>query len=209
MPTTPILQLPYPAATDPADVPADILKLDQRLETLLGGTLSAAPPATPANGDLWAFPADAANGIVWMFRYNAASASAYKWEFVGGSPTTAYVATLETVPSTVAWVNLATAGPSLTLPRAGDYWLRFGARFLAATTAPDSPRVGVSDSGDTVPPTDIQGEVGRVSGGANIVGNELRVGRNAGDIPKLRYWGYAAGLQFSQRRLSVIPVRVS
>jgi hypothetical protein len=35
MPTTPILALPYPAPTDPADVPSDIQKLDQRIEATL------------------------------------------------------------------------------------------------------------------------------------------------------------------------------
>jgi hypothetical protein len=34
--TTPTLALPYPVATDPADVPADILRLDQRIEALAG-----------------------------------------------------------------------------------------------------------------------------------------------------------------------------
>jgi hypothetical protein len=36
MPTTPILQLPYPAATDPADVPTDMGELATRIETVRG-----------------------------------------------------------------------------------------------------------------------------------------------------------------------------
>jgi hypothetical protein len=35
MPTTPVLLLPYPAATDPADVPADIQKLANRLDIVV------------------------------------------------------------------------------------------------------------------------------------------------------------------------------
>jgi hypothetical protein len=36
MPTTPILLLPYPAATDPADVPIDMSELATRIETVRG-----------------------------------------------------------------------------------------------------------------------------------------------------------------------------
>ena len=35
MPTTPIYALPYPATTDPADVPLDLQKLAERLEAVL------------------------------------------------------------------------------------------------------------------------------------------------------------------------------
>jgi hypothetical protein len=62
----------------------------------------------------------------WRFRYNASSTSAYKWEFVGGFP-------LQTGPmgsfsfnQNNAWVGM-TGGPVLTVPRAGDYLVRYGA----------------------------------------------------------------------------------
>lgn len=90
------------------------------------GATSSAPPGSPVDGSLWYFPADAANGIVWMFRYNASSVSAYKWEFVGGAPLRAVVVTQESTTNPGA-TTLATLGPSLTVPRSGDYNVEMGA----------------------------------------------------------------------------------
>jgi microcystin-dependent protein len=49
--TTGSFLLPYPSATDPADVPADVKALADRLEVVLG-QLQAATPAQPLPGDL-------------------------------------------------------------------------------------------------------------------------------------------------------------
>jgi hypothetical protein len=81
----------------------------------------------------------AADGIVWHLRYRAASASAYKWEFVGGSPLWSEVTANETLGTTYnAYTALATAGPALTLPVAGDYMVGIGAEmYSAGTTFPN------------------------------------------------------------------------
>jgi hypothetical protein len=52
---------------------------------------------------------------------------------LGGKPLYASVETEEYF-SSAAYVDLATVGPSLTLPVAGDYLLSWGVRFVAATT---------------------------------------------------------------------------
>lgn len=49
--TTSTYALPYPITTDPADVPADVKRLADRLEIVLG-QLQAATPAQPLAGDL-------------------------------------------------------------------------------------------------------------------------------------------------------------
>jgi microcystin-dependent protein len=49
--TTPTFLLPYPAETDPADVPVDVKALADRLEVVLA-QLQAATPAKPDPGDL-------------------------------------------------------------------------------------------------------------------------------------------------------------
>jgi hypothetical protein len=59
-------------------------------------------------------------GAVWHLRYRAAAAGSYKWEFVGGGNLIASVATSETTTST-SYADLATVGPVITLPLAGDY----------------------------------------------------------------------------------------
>jgi hypothetical protein len=85
----------------------------------------AAPPGSPVDGQLFDFVADAANGVVWTLRYRAASASAYKWEFVGGPPLRSEIETSQSTPSGT-YVDLATVGPTLTVPRAGDYDVTVG-----------------------------------------------------------------------------------
>jgi len=84
-------------------------------------------PPTPIDGQEIRFLADATNGVVWNLRYRAASSSAYKWELIGGSPLYAEVMALETVNSTT-YVDLATVGPAVALPLAGDYMVTIGAR---------------------------------------------------------------------------------
>jgi microcystin-dependent protein len=49
--TTPSFALPYPAATDPADVPKDVKALADRLEVVLAALQAATPPAA-SPGDL-------------------------------------------------------------------------------------------------------------------------------------------------------------
>jgi len=93
------------------------------------GLFSAGPPANPSDGDIWrALACDTGNlfttaGIVWSFRYNASSGSSYKWEFIGGPAAVSEVSTGESSTST-SYAALATAGPSLTLSRGGDYDVR-------------------------------------------------------------------------------------
>lgn len=84
-------------------------------------------PASPVDGDMCVFQADATNGVYWLLRYRAGSASAYKWECVGGGPLVAEIDTSEATASTT-YADLATVGPSLTVPLAGDYVISFGFR---------------------------------------------------------------------------------
>lgn len=127
MPTTPVYALPYPAATDPADVPADVQALATRLEAVLG-TRSAAPPASPTNGQRWEYPFAAAPFGSWAFRYDSALADAYKWRWVGGVPLFVEANEQQTNPAAAnAWA-LLTNGPVLTLPRPGIYYIELGCR---------------------------------------------------------------------------------
>jgi hypothetical protein len=84
-------------------------------------------PGSPFDGQEVNYLADAANGVVWNLRYRAGSASAYKWEFLGGAALYSQVINGETSASTT-FVNLATVGPQITVPLAGDYDIQHGAR---------------------------------------------------------------------------------
>jgi hypothetical protein len=69
----------------------------------------------------------------WHFRYVAGITDAYKWVFVGGAPLVSEIAVNETM--TGAYGNLATVGPTVTLPRAGNYLIGLGAHITNATAA--------------------------------------------------------------------------
>lgn len=61
MPATPVLALPYPAATDPADVPADIQKLADRLETVI----AKMPAVSAYKGATQSIPNGAPTAVIW------------------------------------------------------------------------------------------------------------------------------------------------
>jgi len=82
-------------------------------------------PTNPVDGQECYYLADATNGIIFYLRYRAAAPGSYKWEFVGGSPLYAEVLTNESTGS-ATYTALATAGPAIALPLAGDYIVELG-----------------------------------------------------------------------------------
>lgn len=110
----------YIEANPPSVVISQVQGFDRYLFTR-----DTAFPTNPAEGALFSLIVDATNGIVWNFRYNSQSASSYKWEFTGGPAVIVNVDTDEATSSTT-YADLTTAGPSFTLPSAGDYVIGHG-----------------------------------------------------------------------------------
>jgi len=174
-------------------------------------TYGTTPPADPLDGDEWVLPVDATNGTMWRFRYRAASSSAYKWEFVGGSPLLAVVFTQENTSSTT-YADLTTVGPQAVVPRAGDYTVRLGMTAANATGAPVDTsgfaglKIGAAATGE---PTVF---VPRNNAWATSVSTEAPVTVPANDTTlKMQYALNTAGQTFaySRRFLSITPRRVS
>ncbi len=71
---------------------------------------------------------------LWHLRYNPSSPSAYKWEYMGGSPGLSVVSPWEGTFST-GFVDLATMGPDFQIPAGvgGDFLLEYGAQSRQAT----------------------------------------------------------------------------
>lgn len=170
-------------------------------------------PGAPADGDEYVYTADAAAGVEWHLKYRAGSASAYKWEFVGGSPLGAAVLTDEAITSSGAWVDTATVGPTLTLPLAGDYlldaaalmwspatgmaWLGVAVKIGAAATSSDEG--GGSDMPQTA--ATLPFSIGRRG--------MLRPALAAATVLKLQAWAATrTDTRWRQRSLAVFPVRV-
>lgn len=166
------------------------------------------PPGSPSTGDIWVFPADATNGVNWVFRYNAGSASAYKWECIGGPQATASVATDETTASTGAWVNLATNGPLITVPRAGDYEV-FASADMYHSASSAFISAGVSN-GDTSATISLFKDLASSGASAVVMNFGKFTGIAASDVLKIRYKMDTAGTgHWRSRLIGVRPIRVS
>ena len=153
---------------------------------------------------------DATNRVLWTFRYNAAGGT-YKWEFLGGPPLTAHVATSEAV--TTSWQNLTTDGPSITTPLAGDYIVQAGAKGVGTYQDGSSLRIGIAE-GNTTPFIDaVSGWGGTGVGGAGVNASPVispfrRAAVALSTILKLRY-DYQGPINASLRSISIYPIRVS
>jgi len=88
-------------------------------------------PGSPVDGQECLYLADATNGVLWHFVYRAASSA---WLFAGGSSLFSKVATQENHSSTT-YAALTTAGPSITVPLAGDYLVEVGSRAMNNTAS--------------------------------------------------------------------------
>jgi hypothetical protein len=166
-------------------------------------------PGSPVDGQHIIYVADATNGVLWPLRYNAGSASAYKWEFVGGSPLTAEVATTENTASTT-YADLTTVGPQVTIPLAGDYLITGGiiagpttSVFLAAIAAVKLGAAATSDN-DRLAQAAFSTANNSSAGGSTLRRNALA----AAAVLKMQYRVTAGTGFFGGRYLAVVPVRV-
>ena len=170
-------------------------------------------PATPADGQEVYYVADAANGVLWHLRYNAASASAYKWEFVGGSP----LATERLPEETAASFPATTWGgfvndPVIAVPLAGDYDGDVRSRVINLTSACSWQigfRVGTLDPVINVTAMGIA----QAAAAANAVGAYGRrlTGLTAGVNVFPRYWHNGTNPSSCNRNAALLrltPVRV-
>lgn len=173
------------------------------------------PPSAPSDGDLvvLVLPStyDPVGGkqIRWLCSYNAADAV---WDVIGGAPLLAIIATSEST-SSVAYVDLATPGPSITIPRPGDYiaivealydnitnaqirgWMAYqGAGIAAATDA---------DAGST----QDAGAAG--SHFSTLVARREKVALTTATPLTAKYRSSGASSTFANRILSIIPIRIS
>lgn len=166
--------------------------------------------ASPANGEKYVYQADTANGILWEFRYNSGSASTYKWELVGGNYLFANINTNEGRGST-GYADLATNGPSVVLPLAGDYEVEWGCRcdWPSNSTAAVAPAVnGTVNTNYELHFYNSSGAPGNAVGPPGMRCGRL-TGVAAGATIKLLYNPSVSPAWFSQRWIRARPLRVS
>ena len=171
--------------------------------------VSGALPSPQYDGQEIVYVADAAAGVLWRLRYNAGSASAYKWEFVGGSPFEAAVPTSQTFTADGAYRDPATAGPDVTVPLAGDYAYEFSTLARGGTGAGQAFVGLVLGAGATpVVPHEAVGQIA-ASGYLPLTWGQKMTGLSASQLLRLRYAISGAGTgTVVSRRVAVRPIRV-
>jgi hypothetical protein len=163
-------------------------------------------PTPPFDGFEVFYAADATNGVIWHLRYRSGGGT-HKWEYVGGPPMYAEVQTSQ-MTSSATYAALATAGPSITLPLAGDYIVSLGAQASNDTVgavAHMSYDIGGTGAVDADGPrstsstasADIAISYSRRKNGLTAVALVSKYKQVAGGIAT-----------FHRRWISVIPVRV-
>lgn len=205
--TTSRLSIPYPTGTDPVNVATDMQTMATRLDNIATPKYVTALPGSPADGDEIFYQADATAGVIWHLRYRSGSASTYKWEYVGGPPLSAEVQTKETSAST-SYTDLATVGPSLTIPLAGDY------EFLLVANASNNTAGAFSYASlkfSTSEAVDNDAAIimsAIVNAEAHLTQVNMRTVPSAATVAKLRYRVGSGTGAWQRRRLIARPVRV-
>jgi hypothetical protein len=183
------------------------------LNTLVAA--GTALPSSPGDGESFYYIADTTNGVVWHLRYRSASASAYKWEFVGGQALTAQVVTEQSLGGTTgSYIDVATVGPSITNPLAGDYLIKWGMRGsigasesiltaapkFGAAAAPASGNVGVQFTCGGLFPAGKQAP--------SVSASDVKTALAASTLTKLQYFQNNTNNSVGNRFLEMLPIRV-
>lgn len=170
-------------------------------------------PTSPApeDGQEIIFVADATNGVLYHLKYNAGSASPFKWESVGSSWLGADVLTDETTASST-YTNLATVGPTVVAPLAGDYEVEFGCNDYNSTQGlvnNMSFAVGATAASDNDRTMFQQEGVAGTISSSTVSRNVTKTGVTAGASLQCKYRVSNAGTaNFRYRWIRIRPIRV-
>ena len=164
-------------------------------------------PLVPQFGDQVVYAADATNGVYWLLQYDASGT--YPWKFIGGPPLLSTVASGEATASP-SYVALATAGPQITVPVAGDYDILIGCNFNSGA-GNDIPAAMAYLVGGTAASDDDAVWMQTRGPGYNSTNSKptRKTGIAASTALVARYKSpVSAGMIFGQRFMRVTPIRV-
>lgn len=167
-------------------------------------------PAAPYDGQECYYLVDASQGIIWHLRYRAASGSTYKWEVIGAGPALfSFVAAQEPTSSGVFSAgDLATVGPAVTVPLAGDYDVEIGSVAVHSTAGQFMAMSFKFSAADAVD-ADYAVCHEMLANMAQQISTMRRKTIAAAAQPvTAKYRTSSATAQFSNRWLRVTPVRV-
>lgn len=179
------------------------------LANLVPASTVTSLPGSPTPGQEVFYVSETTFRGLWHLKYDDTEDETHKWKYVGGPPLYAEVTTDQSTASGT-YAALATAGPSIALPLAGDYmvttgflgynntagaWFNKMSYDIGGTAAVDADAVSVA--GDNA--TAIQDSASRTRRKTGLSAVTLTA--------KYRVSGGTGN--FLERWMSVLPVRVS
>lgn len=174
------------------------------LQTPISTEYGTALPGSPVNGQPFIFTDSlTAPTYYWHLRYNSTTT---KWHFIGGIPLFAEVTATDSTTSTT-YAALTPAGPSITLPLAGDYDVEIGFRggpndgFMSY----DIGATGAVDADAVRNPT-ASGLVGTMS----VARARRKTDLSAVTLMAKYKWGASGGANtnFADRWMRITPIRM-
>lgn len=209
---TTILDIPWAQGTDaPPSIEQATRPLAERVEEVV---LAFAPvevvtelPSSPVDGQEVYYLAAAE--VVWHLKYRSAAAAPYKWLYLGGHALFSEVATDE-FKTSVEYTDLATVGPSLTVPLAGKY--RWEIAGLARNEGGVATSGFMSAAFGAAAATDVNAAEGRNSrdgeGRALLRIREVTLAADTAVVAKYRTDNSSQGCWFANRTMRLTPIRV-
>lgn len=189
--------------------------------TAAGAGYGTSFPGSPTDGQEFVLTdSTTAPKFAWRFRYNASSLSTFKWEAIGALPVVSEVNASDSLPAdaTLTYRDLTNVGPSVTLPRAGDYIVDIGCDAIPALqsgTSAESPTYMSYDIGGTGA-VDADGiHVSYIANAPFTYGSRRRVKTGLAAVTLTAKYKHSltaaggTGGTFQNRVMSVMPVRCS
>lgn len=177
--------------------------------------VSALPGGTDGDEVYYQSAAMALDGVMWHLRYRAASTSIYKWEIVGGGTQLSSEVAAEESTLSGAFVDLATVGPQITVPLAGDYMVSGFVDAYSVASADAAPYAAVKFGAAAINGADrvYLYRPGNVAQGfrGGVGGRTFRRTIAANALVKLMYSNAnntGANVYFGSRVLQIAPIRV-
>lgn len=145
----------------------------------------------------------------WLFQYDTAISGTYKWRFIGGNQATVWIATSEGTTVVAAWVDLATVGPTFTIPRNGDYLVGISASGNHSA-AGATLYTGLTINATTGSVPQPYGTITAANAAISMSSLGTPQTLVAADVLKVQYFSSSAGTaNWLRRSLTVVPVKVA
>ena len=160
-------------------------------------------PDAPKGGETIFYVADESDGVVWQFRYDD---TAGHWRFVGGPPLYARIDTDQSTTSG-SYTNLASTGPTVTVPLAGKYIVRVGCNTYNSGVATNlmSYQIAAGAASDR----GSQAAIAASGYSASLSDEDDHTGVAASSAITAKYRTTAGTANFRYRWIAVTPVTVT